>query len=113
MEQQPCLCEPGVRYFIGCSLKESRKFKDKYITLFFNIFMTFLFVVTVTAILFSRYKGHRKPHEEAVKKRKQQEYIVSKLQHLAAIKENKNQNMITNLPSWRNNPELQMLKTNV
>ena len=113
MEQQPSLCEPGVRYFIGCSLKESRKFKDKYITLFFNIFMTFLFVLTVTAILFSRYKGRSKPHEEALKKRKKEEYIISKLQYLSAIKQNNNQNMITNLPSWSNNPELQMLKTNV
>ncbi len=111
--EQPTLCEPGVRYFIGCSLKESRKFKDKYINLFFNIFMACLLIVTVTIVLVFRYKGRLTTQETKLKNKKKEDYIISKLQYLAAIKENNNKNMITNLPTWSNNPEIQMLRSHL
>ena len=39
-EETPILCEPGMKYFINCSLKESRKLKEKHSSLIFNIVMT-------------------------------------------------------------------------
>lgn len=109
-ETQPSLCEPGVKYFIGCSLKESHKFKEKYINFFYNIGMFVLLFGGVAVFLMFRYKGRISQKELALKNRKKQEYIIGKLQHLASIKAKHNHNMITNLPSWENNPETEMLK---
>ena len=109
-DAQPTLCEPGVKYFIGCSLKESHKFKEQYMNFFYNIGMCVLFFGSIAAILMCRYKGRITPQELALKNRKKQEYIIQKLQHLASIKQQNNKNMITNLPTWENNPETEMLK---
>lgn len=103
---KPLLVEPGVKYFINGSLKECRKFKDKHITLWFNLGMTGLFVVFFGGILLYRYKGKLTPSEIEVKNRKKKEYILTKLNQLHDIKRQKN--MITDLPTW-NTPELEIL----
>lgn len=109
----PALCEPGVKYFIGGSLKECHKFKERHASMLFNIAMTFVFLAAVSGFLVYRYKGRLTPSEMAVKNRKKQEYIVSKLQMLSAIKQQKSQNMITNLPSWHDNPEVHMFQRKI
>jgi hypothetical protein len=100
----PSLIEPGVRYFIGGTLKECCKFKDRYINVFFNIGITILFIVLLTIFLLYRYKGNLTPGEIELKNREKQEYIVSKLQQLAYKKkqDNYNETMITDLPVWDN-----------
>ena len=96
MNTNPILCEPGIKYFLRTSLKESHKFKERYINFFFNIGMLGLFVIVLFSILYYRYKGKLTPREIALKNRRKQEYIVSKLQKLSDIK--KNNNMLTDLP---------------
>ena len=108
--ETPILCEPGMKYFINCSLKESHKLKEKHMSLIFNIVMTLSFIVVVSSILFYRYKGRLTQRDIEIKNRKKQEYIVSKLQHLSAIREKNNLSMISELPVLGNNPELEMLK---
>lgn len=109
-DEIPILCEPGMKYFINCSLKESHKLKEKNFNFFFNIILTLVFITFVSCILFYRYKGRLTKKDIEIKNRKKQEYIVSKLQHLSAIRENNNLNMISELPALENNPELEMLK---
>jgi hypothetical protein len=101
----PSLIEPGVRYFIGGTLKECGKFKDKHISFFYNIGITILFIVVVSTFLFYKYKGRLTPGEIEIKNREKQEYIASKLQQLAFHKKQQtyNENMITQLPVWENN----------
>ena len=48
--------------------------------------------------------------EKQKKQKKKQEYIISKLQYLSAIRDRNNLNIISNLPTIENNPELEMLK---
>lgn len=105
--EPPSLIEPGVRYFLGGTLKECRKYKNKYITLFFNLGMILVFIVIFGSILAYRYKGNITPAEIQLKNRKKKEYIISKLQQLSAIKQQKN--MITDIPMWTKNPELEIL----
>ena len=112
-ESVPALCEPGVKYFIGGSLKECHKFKEKHASMLFNIAMTFLLIAAVSGFLVYRYKGKLTPSEIAIKSRKKQDYIVSKLQIRSSIKQKKNQDMITNLPSWHNNPEVHMFQRKI
>lgn len=100
MDQKPALIEPGVKYFLNSTLKECRKFKDKHISLIFNVSMTLLLIVIVGGFLVYRYKGTHNIQEEQLKQRKKHEYIISKLQNLALLKQQhyKQNNMITDLP---------------
>jgi hypothetical protein len=98
----PKLIEPGVRYFLGGTLKECRKFKDKNATIFFNIYMTVLLIIVIGGFLFYRYKGKLTPAELEIKNRKKKEYIISKLHQMAYLRKTQgNANgMITALPQW-------------
>jgi hypothetical protein len=111
MEQKPLLIEPGVKYFINSTLKECRKFKDKNLSIIFNISMILFLVVLIGSFLVYRYKGKLTPSELELKNRKTHEYIVSKLHHLALYKKQQyqSQNMITGLPTWSDHPEINIL----
>jgi len=103
----PSLIELGVKYFIGGTLKECKKYKNKYISQLFNLGMIILFIIVFGSILAYRYKGNISKTEMAVKNRKKKEYIISKLQQLSAIRQKKS--MITDIPMWTTNPELEIL----
>ena len=111
MEQNPLLIEPGVKYFINSTLKECRKFKDRHISIIFNVSMTLSLLIIIGGFLIYRYKGKPTPSELAVKNRKTQEYIISKLNQLALYKKQhyQSQHMITDLPSWSDHPEINIL----
>jgi hypothetical protein len=113
MEQKPLLIEPGVKYFIGSTLKECRKFKDRHISMIFNISMTLLLLLVIGGFLIYRYKGKPSMMDIEVKNRKTKEYIISKLQQLALYKKQtyQSQNMITDLPSWSEHPEMSILNS--
>jgi len=49
----PSLIEFETKYYIKNSLKEVRQFKNKYITIFVNIFLLLLFIGLVGGLLFS------------------------------------------------------------
>ena len=108
--ESPVLCEPGVKYFINCSLRETNRIKEKRFNFFFNIIMTLFFLLILFGILFYKYKGKMSVEEKQKKQKKKQEYIISKLQYLSAIRDKNNLNIISNLPTIENNPELEMLK---
>ena len=105
------LVEPGVKYFISCSLRQCREFKDKYINILFNIGMFVLFIIIVSGILIYKYKGKMTPIEREIINRKKQEYIVSKLQQIAFIKKQTSERLITDLPNWTDHPELGILRS--
>ena len=108
--ESPSLCEPGVKHFIECSLKECHKIKDKYINLFYNTALLILFIVVVSSFLMYRYKGRMTPEEIALNNREKREYIMRKLRKHSNGKQ-QNQ-FLTDLPLW-NNPETTMLNQRV
>ena len=113
MDGSPVLCEPGVKYFISSSLKECHKFKERNLSFFFNIGMVFLFIVLVGGFLVYKYKGKLTPSEIAAKKQREKNYIISKLEQIAAAKHLQNQSMITNLPRWDDHPEIDRLRRKI
>ncbi len=113
MDESPVLCEPGVKYFIGSSLKECRKFKERNLSIFFNIGMSFMFIIIFGGFLVYKYKGKLTPIEIAAKKKKEKNYIISKLEQIAAAKHLQNQSMITNLPRWDDHPEIDRLRRKI
>ena len=96
------LIEPGIKYFIGSTLKECHRFKFTRYSVLYNIVMCLLFVGAVGGFLVYCYKGKLTPAEIELKNRKKQEYIISKLQQLALHKkkQSQGQSLITDLPSW-------------
>jgi hypothetical protein len=109
METNPTLIEPGVRYFLGSTLKECMKFKDRNISIFFNVSMLATFICVGCLILYYRYKGKPTPKEMAIKNRKKQEYIISKLQQMSYQRKKRSQDMITDLPTFDSHPEAAIL----
>ena len=102
--ERPALTEPGVSYFLSQTLRECRNFKDHHMSLLFNISMTILLVLIVGGFLSIKYRGRPSQAELTKKSREKQEYIVSKLQQIAVVK-NKS-SMITDLPMWNNHSEM-------
>jgi len=98
----PKLIEPGVRYFLSGTLKECKKFKDNHATIFFNIYMTSIFIIIIGGFLLYRYRGKPTIAEIEIKKRKKQEYIISKLNQMAYLRKTQglSNGLITALPQW-------------
>ena len=96
------LIEPGMKYFMGSTLRECHRFKVTHYNVIFNVVMTVLFLVVVGGCLVYCYKGKLTPAEIAKKNTQKQEYIISKLQQLALHKkkQSQGQSLITDLPSW-------------
>jgi len=104
MENKPTLIEPGMKYFLGKTLKECKKFKNNYYSNVFNIITTIVIVLVLGIIFIFRYKGRITKEEMDKKSIEKKEYILSKLQQYAIYKKdltNKN-NLITDLPLWNN-----------
>tara|TARA_B110000003_G_scaffold275156_2_gene316973 strand:- start:87 stop:428 length:342 start_codon:yes stop_codon:yes gene_type:complete len=103
----PNLIEPGTRYFLGATLKQCRKFKEKYNFYFFNIIALFFLIGLLASIMIIMYKGKLTPLEKAQRSKEQKEYILSKIKGLQDIKRQKRQELITNLPKWNSDVSIQ------
>jgi len=94
---KPELTEIQSKYYIHNSLKDVRKFKNKYITIFVNIFLLLLFILAISGLLLYKYKGKPTQEEKLLKQRQQKLYLFQKLQQYSHDKQ-KEQELITNLP---------------
>ena len=99
---KPVLIEPGVKYFLGQTLKQCNIIKDKYYNLLFNISLLLFFILFLIIILFWKYKGRLTPLEKDKKNKEKQQYILSKIKNLQEAKKIAHQELITGLPSWDN-----------
>ena len=95
---RPSLTEFDTKYYIRNSLRASRQFKDKYITIFANIFLFLLFVGIIGGILYYKYKGKLTPEENARREHDKKLFLFQKLQQYSYDKQKESQRLITNLP---------------
>ena len=98
----PSLIEPGTKSFLAHTLKRCNKYKFDGSSMIYNIGMLLLLVFIIGIFLLYKYKGRLNPYEVDKRNREKQEYIISKLQKVSAFNNRRNQNIITNLPSWEN-----------
>jgi len=103
---RPILTEPGTKYFLSQTLRECRRFKDRNINIIFNINMAAVFIAVVGGFLTYKYRGKPTPAELARRNREKQEYIISKLQQLSAVRSKASGEMITDLPLWNAHAEM-------
>ena len=104
---RPRLIEPGVKYFLNASLEQCHIIKHKYYNLLYNLGLFILFVAIVGLTLYFKYKHKNNLKLQEEKKREQQEYIINKLRFMQDYKKNQVNNLLTDLPTWQNNPEVQ------
>ena len=97
---KPVLTEFTTKYYIRHSLKEARAFKDKYLTIFANIFLFILFIGIACGLLYYKYKGKLTPEEKYNKDNEKKQYLFEKLHKLSYDKQKEQQNLITNLPTF-------------
>ena len=103
--KKPNLIEPGVKYFLNETLKQTHIFKMKHHNLFFNIGLLLIFLLILGIILFSKYKGRLTKAEKDRKEKEKQQYILSKIKNLQEAKRKAHQELITGLPHWENEYE--------
>jgi len=95
---KPLLTEGATKFYIRSSLKEVRKFKDKYITILVNILLFVLLLGGVASLLYYKYKGKLSPEEKADKEKQKKFYLFEKLHKISNEKRKEHQNLITDLP---------------
>ena len=106
----PCLIEPGVKYFFGGVLKECNRLREEYHNTVFNLCMFGLFASILGALLYYKRRSKLTPEEQAVIRRKNKEYILSKLRMVNATNHAASRgNFITGLPKWEV-PEVELIK---
>lgn len=99
MEQtKPLLTENITKFYIRSSLKEVRRFKNKYITIFVNLALFFGFLGIISILLYCKYKGKLTPDEIKSKENLKKQYLFEKLHKISYEKQKENQNLITDLP---------------
>lgn len=97
---KPILIEPGVKSFLGETLKQCRQFKHTYHNVLFNIALAIGFFFLLGMILLYKYKGKLTPAEKVFRDRQKQQYILSKIQNFQESKQRAQQELITGLPHW-------------
>jgi len=99
-DSKPQLIEPGVKYFLNETLKQTHVFRMKHYNTVFNIGLFLLFALILGIILLFKYKGKLTPSEIQAKNTEKQQYILSKIKNLQEVKRIAHQELITGLPNW-------------
>jgi len=110
---KPILVEPGVKYFLGETLKQCKVFKDKHKNTMFNISMFFIFLGLLGGLLVYKYKGKLTDSEREEKDMEKKQYILSKIRNFQDAKLRAHQNLITGLPQWENEFDIINKKINI
>ena len=98
--QKASLIEPGVRYFLNETLKNSRKKKQYLNKLNINITLFLIFCLVIGGILY--YKWKHKPSLEELKHKEnlKKYYILNKMKAVSEQKLKEKNEIITNLPRF-------------
>ena len=100
VENRPSLTEPGVKYFLGETLKKCHEKRSKSNYYFVNFGFLGLFIFSITIYLIYKYKT--RPTEEDREKRKKQknDYFISKVRQMQSKKAKSLNQAITDLPKF-------------
>lgn len=98
--EKPNLIENKIKQNLNYNLKNIRIFKDKYITLFINLFLFILLIIIIGGFLSYKYKGKLSPEELLKKENDKKIYLFTKLKQFSINKQKQQQKLITNLPIY-------------
>jgi hypothetical protein len=103
---KPILIEPGVKYFLGGTLKNCKVKKIVQYNNLMNLALLVLFIVVSTILLYYKYKT--RPTDKDRKKiiKLKRDYFINKVKQLEAKKAEIYDKKITNLPNFESPFEL-------
>lgn len=101
----PLLIEPGVKYFLGETLRQCHKVRESYNNQLFNIMLFMFFIFVLASLLIYKYKGKLTPEELEHNDSEKKQYILSKIKNYQQDKVKEQQELITGLPHWENEYE--------
>ena len=99
-QQKPLLTEPGVKYFLGETLKNCRNQKKEYNYYLTNISFFLIFILLLSCYLFYKYKTRPTEQDKEKLKKLKQNYFISKVRQMQTEKAKLTNQQITNLPKF-------------
>jgi uncharacterized transporter YbjL len=110
---RPRLIEPGVKYFLSSTLVQCNNIKYKYYNFIYNLGLFIGLISIISIFLYYKYtqKNNKKVQEE--KRRTEQEYIMNKLRFIQDYRKDQVSNLLTDLPTFQNNPEVQLFNRKI
>ncbi len=110
---RPKLIEPGVKYFLNSTLEQCHIIKYKYYNFIYNLGLFVGLISIISIFLYYKYtqKNNKKLQED--KRRVEQEYIMNKLRFMQDYRKNQVSNLLTDLPTFQNNPEVQLFNRKI
>jgi len=107
---KPNLIEPGVKYIINKTFVKSKYIKEIYYNNLFNVIMFLILFGLVAILLFYKYKGKLTDHDIKIRNYKNKKYLLQKINEInyVKIKENKDKDLITDLPLFNKSPILSL-----
>jgi hypothetical protein len=94
----PSLVEPGIKTFLGNTLKQCHDFKMKTYTFFLNLAVLVLFLAVFGGFLYYRYKNKPTPYELRQKMMRDQQIIMSKINSYQDEKKRATYTNMTGMP---------------
>lgn len=99
---KPILTEPGVKYFLGETLKQCHQFKENYYNILINLGFFLGFIFVLGGILLYKYKGKLTPEQMREKELEKQRFILARIKNYQDARVREQQALITGLPQWEN-----------
>lgn len=107
---KPALIEPGVKYFIGETLKNCNKNKYEYYNKLFNLILFLLFFSILAITIYFSYVSKKTNIDKSLQNQQKQEYILNMVQKIHDNQLKKHGDKITNLPEFESEFEITMKK---
>lgn len=92
------LIEPNAKKFLFRTLQSCHEIKNKYFSIWLNFLIFLIFFITLSIILYFRYKGSPSNYEKRIKMIRDQQYILSKIQFYQDDKKRSSYSNIGDLP---------------
>lgn len=97
---KPSLTEPGVKYFLGESLKQCNKKRQEVNFYMLNLALFGCFVLVISVYLIYKYKTRPSDEDRKKIKKLKRDYFVNKVRKMQVEKAQKLNETITNLPKF-------------
>tara|TARA_B100001063_G_C16709376_1_gene527145 strand:- start:433 stop:708 length:276 start_codon:yes stop_codon:yes gene_type:complete len=89
------LVEDNIKYIMNSYLKEMNEHNQVKKNVYFNLFLLFIIIFTISITLYIKYKGKQNVSKIREKERKKKEYILSNLRKYQNMKNE----LLTNIPN--------------
>ena len=106
----PSLVEPGVKYFLGETLKNCRKTKYEHYNQLLNIVLFFIFFGILGIVVYYSYREKKDEETREEKNERKQLYVLNMVREFNDKQLRKHGDKITDLPEFESEFEITMKK---